>query len=78
MLEQSSVFSGRSSIHISNSAPSLSIVSDAAWGSLPLTVQHLYNLWYAILFYWSPSACHLNPCPWKERFLLEVANVLSM
>ena len=36
MLEQSLVFSGRSSIHISNSAPSLSIVSDAAWDSLRL------------------------------------------
>ena len=78
MLEQPLVFTGCSSIQFFNLPSSPTAVSQGAWCNLPLTVQHLCDLWDAMPLHWSPSAFHPNSCLGQQRISLGVTSILSM
>ena len=52
-------------------------VSQATYGYLPPTVQHLSDLWDIMPHHWLPGASHPNPYLGRRRISLEVAIILS-
>ena len=53
-------------------------VSQATYGYLPLTVQHLCDLRDTMPRHWSPGASHPNPYLGKQRISLGVAIILGI
>ena len=72
------LFTGCLSIQFFDSPPFPNTVSQAAFGYLPLTVQHLCDLRDAIPHHWSTNASHPTPYLGKQRISLGVAIILSM
>ena len=78
MLEQHLGFTDCPSIQVFNSPPSPNTVSEVAQGSLPVTVQQLYDLQDAMPLHWSPSASHSYPYIGKQRiFMFAMEYVLT-
>lgn len=75
-LQYTLVLTGFSSIQFFNSSPFPNIVSETNQGTLPLTFQHLCDLWNAMLLpfrYFPP-----NPNLGKRRISLRGTSILTM